>query len=96
MALRLRPNFPPFIQDENGHIPTADDTANWLVIVTKEAMEEVASPPDASHQRLLEHIGTFGEVATYKLEHGRAGDEDTIWVQKEDVAKWRRTRSNRL
>jgi hypothetical protein len=73
----------------------ADETANWLVIVTREAMEGAASPPDASQRRLLEHIETFGEVATYKLEHGRAGDEDTIWVKKEDVAEWRSTRSNR-
>jgi len=35
------------------------------------------------------------EVVTFKLEHGRAGDEDTIWVQKEDVAEWRSTRSTR-
>ncbi len=95
MALRLRPDLPPFIQDENGHIPMADETLNWLVIVTREAMEGVASPPDASQKRLLEHIRTFGEVATYKLEHGRAGEEETIWVQMEDVAEWRSTPSNR-
>ena len=95
MALRLRADLPPFIQDENGHIPMADDTANWLVIVTKEAMEGVASPPSASQERLLEHIATFGEVATFKLEHGRAGKEETIWVQMEDVIAWRSTRSYR-
>ncbi|KQV83151.1 hypothetical protein [Rhizobium sp. Root1220] len=95
MALHFRADFPPFIQDENGHIPMADETANWLVIVTKEAMEGVASPPDASQKRLLEYIATFGEVATYKLEHGRAGEEETIWVQKEDVAEWRSARSSR-
>jgi len=93
MSLQLRPNLPPFIQDENGHIPMADKTANWLVIVTREALEGVASPPDASEERLLEYVDTFGQVATYKLEHGRAGKEETIWVQMEDVAEWRSARS---
>lgn len=93
-ALHLRPDLPPFIQDENGHIPMADDTANWLVIVTREAMEAVASPPEATQRRLLEHMTTFGSVATYKLEHGRAGKEETIWILKEDVAEWRRSQSD--
>lgn len=49
----------------------------------------VASPPVASEERLLEYVDTFGQVATYKLEHGRSGEEDTVWVQMEDVAEWR-------
>lgn len=89
MPLQMRPGFPPFIRDENGHIPMADKTANWLVIVTREALEGVASPPVASEERLLDYVDTFGQVATYKLEHGRAGEEATIWVQMEDVAEWR-------
>ncbi|EPE94834.1 hypothetical protein RGCCGE502_30038 (plasmid) [Rhizobium grahamii CCGE 502] len=93
MALHLRPDLPPFIQDENGHIPMTDATANWLVIVTREALEGVASPADSSQDRLLSYIDTFGKVATFKLEHGRAGKEQTIWVQMEDVTEWRRTGS---
>ena len=89
MALSMRPDHPPFLSDENGHIPMTDDTADWLVIVTREALEGVASPADGSMERLTEYAGLFGEVATYKLEHGRAGEEETIWVQMEDVIEWR-------
>ena len=89
MPLQMRPDVPPFLRDENGHIPMNDETADLLVIVTREALEGVASPPDASEERLMEYADIFGRVATYKLEHGRAGGEDTIWVQMEDVVEWR-------
>ena len=92
MSLKMRPNMPPFVINENGHIPMTDITANWLVIVTREALEGIASPPDASLERLLAFADTFGEVATYKLEHGRAGEEETIWVQNADVVEWRSVR----
>ncbi|KQV22109.1 hypothetical protein ASC97_27410 [Rhizobium sp. Root1203] len=93
MSLQTRRDLPPFIRDENGHLPMSDKTENWLVIVTREALEGIASPPDASEARLLEYADIFGQVATYKLEHGRAGAEETIWVQMEDVAEWRSTQS---
>jgi len=43
MPLSLRPDMPAFIADENGHIPMYDETANWLVIVTHEALEYSAT-----------------------------------------------------
>ena len=89
MALVMRDDHPPFLSDENGHIPMRDDTADWLVIVTREALEGVAAPADASADRLAEYATLFGQVATYKLEHGRAGEEETIWVQMEDIVEWR-------
>jgi hypothetical protein len=89
MALLMRADHPPFLSDENGHIPMTDETADWLVIVTREALEGVAAPADGSIERLMEYAELFGLVATYKLEHGRAGEEETIWVQMEDVLEWR-------
>ena len=88
MPLKMRPDVPPFLRDDNGHIPMNDETADWLVIVTPEALEGVASPPDASEERLMEYADIFGKVATYRFEHGRAGG-GTIWVQMEDVVEWR-------
>lgn len=93
MPLKMRPDMPPFIVDENGHIPMIDGTARWLVIVTREALEGIASPPEASVERLRDYAATFGEVATYKLEHGRAGAEETIWVQRADVSAWQSAQS---
>jgi hypothetical protein len=93
MTLKMRPGMTPFIANENGHIPMTDDTADWLVIVTREALEDIASPPEATSVRLLEFADKFGEVATFKLEHGRAGKEETIWIQSGDIVEWRHARA---
>lgn len=67
-----------------------DDSGDWLVIVTREALEAITSPPgEPSLERLLKYSDVFGAAATYKLEHGRAGDEQTIWVQVADVREYR-------
>jgi len=91
MTLSLRPGLPPFLRDENGHIPMTDETANWLVVITREALEGIAHPPDGSVERLHQYLDTFAAVATYKLEHGRAGAEETIWILQEDVAEYQAT-----
>jgi hypothetical protein len=88
MTLKMRPGLPPFVRDENGHIPTTDETANWLVIVTRETLEGVASPPDASLERLMQYADTFTAAATRKLELGRAGAEETIWLQRQDLVEY--------
>jgi hypothetical protein len=48
MTLSMRKDFPPFLSDENGHLSMHDERQNWLVIVTREALEDVAEPADAS------------------------------------------------
>ena len=89
MVLSMRDDMPPFITDENAHIPMTDGETEWLVIVTREAVEEVVSPPEVSMDRVMRYRDLFGQVAEYKLEHGRAGAEATIWVQTYDVVEWR-------
>jgi hypothetical protein len=90
MTLKMRQGLPPFIADQNGHIPMFDDSGDWLAIVTREALEAITSPPgEPSLERLLKYSDVFGAAATYKLEHGRAGDEQTIWVQVADVREYR-------
>jgi len=71
-----------------------DAGQNWLVIVTREALEDVAEPAEATVDRLIEYQLLFCHVATFKLEHGRAGAEDTIWIQAEDVRAWRSLQAN--
>jgi hypothetical protein len=95
MALVMRSELSPFLSDENGHISMRDARRNWLVIVTREALEDVAEPADASLERLLEFAKLFGEVATFKLDHGRAGEEDTIWIQSDDVRQWQFLQSDK-
>lgn len=89
MMLLPRREFPPFLSDENGHLSMRDGEQNWLVIVTREALEDMAGPAESSLDRLLAYSDVFGDVATFKLEHGRAGDENTIWIQTDDIREWR-------
>ncbi|MGO4568391.1 hypothetical protein AB4Z52_25880 [Rhizobium sp. 2YAF20] len=95
MPLSMREDMPPFITRENAHIPMTDGNADWLVIVTREAMEDVSAPPEISMGWLMDHLALFGKVASYKLEHGRAGSEATVWVQSEDVPEWKAQSSGR-
>jgi hypothetical protein len=89
MPLSRRLDMPPFITDENGHIPMSDGVSDWLVIVTREALEDVAGQEDISTAWLSRNVDMFGEVASHKLELGRAGEEATVWVQSEDIREWR-------
>ncbi|MGO4569466.1 hypothetical protein AB4Z52_31570 [Rhizobium sp. 2YAF20] len=89
MPLSMRDDMPPFITGENAHIPMTDGSTDWLVVVTREAMEDVAAPPEISMDWLMVHRALFGKVASYKLDHGRAGSEGTVWVQSEDVLEWK-------
>ena len=89
VPLSMRDDFTPFLSDENGHLSMRDAGQNWLVIVTREALEDVAEPADASVDRLIDYQALFCDVATFKLEHGRAGADDTIWILAEDVKAWR-------
>ncbi|PZM08755.1 hypothetical protein [Rhizobium tubonense] len=88
MTLFIRPGMPPFIMDENAHVPMSDGETDWLVIVTREALEDKAGADEISPNWLLENSDFFGEVANYKLQLGREGEEATVWVQSEDVKQW--------
>ncbi|MDW5318553.1 hypothetical protein [Rhizobium sp. PL01] len=83
----------PFLRDENGHVAMTDGEKDWLVIVTKEALKAISIPPLADQQRLISHLPSFIEIALFKLEHGRAGEEDTIWIQTDDIQDWRQART---
>ncbi|PZM10050.1 hypothetical protein [Rhizobium tubonense] len=86
MQLNLRQ--PPVIVGENGHIPMSDGDTDWTVVVTREALESIASPPDASLDRLMDYADVYARIAGNKLEFGRDRDRNRIWVMEEDVAVW--------
>ena len=73
---------------ENGHIPMSDGDTDWTVVVTREALESIASPPEASLDRLNDYADVFARIASNKLEFGRDRDRNRIWVMEEDVAIW--------
>ncbi len=60
MRVQMYPGMTAFIADESCHIPITDNTANSLVIVAREALEDMTSPPRATLARILEFTATFG------------------------------------
>ncbi len=88
MALVLR-DLPAFIADENSHIPMRDRHIDWLVIVTREALENSGCSVNAPDPELSPLLPMFQAIAAYKLEHGLAGEEATIWLLEQDIIDWR-------
>ena len=69
----------PFIYYENGQIAVTDGTAVWLVIVTCEAMQASASPPEKSLRRLLRYADLYRRLAAEAID--RQEDVDgKVWV----------------
>ena len=87
---------PPTIVGENGHIPMTDGASHWIVIVTQEALESIASPPDASLGRLMRFAHVYAQIANNKLTVGRDSDRNRLWVMEEDVAVWLASEQLRL
>ena len=53
----------PSIFGENGLFHVSDGDAKWKVVVTEEAMEATAFPPDASRKRLVRYIEFYRAIA---------------------------------
>jgi hypothetical protein len=84
MTLQMRPGMIPFIADENGHISMTNDTANWLVIVTREGFGRhcISSVGDVGQApRLRRHLRRPLSLST------SSGEEETIWVQFTYIAE---------
>ncbi|WP_203226223.1 MULTISPECIES: hypothetical protein [Rhizobium] len=59
------------------------------VLVTRRAILNVASPPRASEARFLEHVRTFCEIASNRMETPIV-NQDVIVITADDVRGWRR------
>jgi hypothetical protein len=86
--MELNIKRPPVIVGENGHIPMSDGGTDWTVVVTREALEAIASPPEATLDRLTDYADVYAWIASNKLEFGRDRDRNRIWVMEDDVAVW--------
>jgi len=64
----------PFIYYENGQIAVTDGASVWLVIVTCEAMNETASPPEKSLRRLVQYAPFYRDLAAAAIERGEDVD----------------------
>ncbi|WP_426127633.1 hypothetical protein [Pararhizobium sp. PWRC1-1] len=65
-----------------------DGTTDFVVIVTKEALQRMLSNTEDMETRLLDNVETFGSVADFKIEHGKIGEEGRIWLHAADITEW--------
>jgi hypothetical protein len=84
----VQTELPPFIVDENAHVPAKDGKNKWLVIATREALDLIDCPRDASSTELEGFLPTLIAVANHKLELGRTAEESTIWIHVDDIRDW--------
>jgi hypothetical protein len=78
----------PLIFGENGAFGITDGTSQWLVIVTREAMEASAALPDASLARLTRYLERYRTMAEAVI--ARKEDQDgKVWIFEKDVLAYR-------
>jgi hypothetical protein len=85
MTLKL---LQPVIVGENGHLLTTDGELNWVVVVTREALDVLTHRYDATLDQLVRHSSTFLEIAEQHLARKDISGRNRIWVQEEDVELW--------
>jgi hypothetical protein len=85
----------PFIYYENGQIAVTDGASVWLVIVTCEAMNATATPPEKSLRRLVQYAPFYRDLAAAAIERGEDVD-GKVWVTESAVRAARPIRSPRL
>ena len=55
------------------------------VIVTDEALQDIASPPDASEERLSQYRSQIEAIASQKHNSGKIEDDGSVLVTSADV-----------
>ncbi len=63
---------------------------NKIVLVTKQALLDIANPPRCDESRLQEYIDALGKIASAKYDLGDIKPDGRVWITSDDVAKWRR------
>ncbi|AYG63607.1 hypothetical protein QD460_25585 [Rhizobium jaguaris] len=62
---------------------------NQFVLVTKQALLDVASPPRCDESRLQQHIQIFSNIASDKYDRGEVKPDGRVWITSDDIAKWK-------
>lgn len=75
-------------KDKSGRIAVRFGTDVKNLVVSRRALLSVASPPRATESRLLQHIGTFCEIAASRF-GSKEMDNATVLITANDVRKWR-------
>lgn len=80
---------------ENGHLLTTDGQLNWVVVVTREALDALAHRYDVAVDQLVEHAATLLAIAGHQMAVGDVYPRNRLWVFEEDVLEWLATHPTR-
>ena len=72
-----------------GVVVMEHEGAHRVVLVDREALHEMCSPPRADETRLQESLGTICEIATAKILGGSRQPRSRVHVSAADVAAWK-------
>jgi hypothetical protein len=75
---------------ETGAVLRLDDRRTpRTVVITRQALRAIASPPRADLSRVGDTIRVFRDIASEKYDKGQFNGDLRIWVTAKDVAKWK-------
>ncbi|GAC1043161.1 hypothetical protein [Rhizobium sp. No.120] len=62
---------------------------NKIVLVTKQALLDMALPPRCDESRLQEYIDVLSDIASTKYDRGEIKPDGRVLITSSDVAKWK-------
>lgn len=74
---------------DQGVVVLEHEGAHHVVVIDREALWEIATPPRADESRLQQSIGTICEIATSKILQGTRSPHSRVAVSAADVAAWK-------
>jgi hypothetical protein len=74
---------------ETGIVLMEHEGAQRVVIVDRDALQDISHPPLADETRLQEHVGTICEIAPSKMRLQPQSSFSRIRISKDDVEAWK-------
>jgi hypothetical protein len=74
---------------ETGVVLMEHEGAQRVVIIDREALQEISNPPRADETRLQEHVDTICEIAACKLRLQPQSPFSRIRISKGDIEAWK-------
>ena len=89
MPLKLISGMMKASGDEALLIMERDVGGDEIVLVTKEALLDIADPPLCNECRLQEYVSVFSDIASNKFDGKKLTSEGRVTVTAADVSAWK-------
>ncbi|WP_087005857.1 hypothetical protein [Rhizobium sullae] len=89
MPLKLASGMMKTSGDEALLIMERDRGGDEIVLVTKEALLDIADPPLCNECRLQEYVAVFSDIASKKFDGGELTFDGRVAITATDVSAWK-------